>query len=176
MAKFGKFLSCLFAKPGIIPERLHLLLQRLIYTFKLNLMLKDRIITALPFRFPPLQSRFCRLGVGSNLIQLISYIFHFDEQKDQVAIEQILRVVFLNPKRPCLVSPISLLLPFPQLYVPSFTFAFAFRHLLCLRCFLLGPAANKKPVTDQQYQKGHQEALILGCLELISAEMIPFNP
>ncbi|XP_040951775.1 uncharacterized protein [Gossypium hirsutum] len=128
MAKFGEFLSCLFAKLGIIPERLCLLLQPLIYTFKLNLMPKDQIITALPFRFPPLQSRFCRLGVGSNLIQLISYIFHFDEQKDQVAIEQILWVVFLDPKRPC------------------------------------------------PYQKGHQEALILGGLELISAEMIPFNP
>ncbi|KAB2035088.1 hypothetical protein ES319_D04G127800v1 [Gossypium barbadense] len=53
----------------------------------------------------------------------------FDEQKDQVAIEQILRVVFLDPERPCPLSPISLLLPFPQLYVPSFTFASAFRHL-----------------------------------------------
>ncbi|XP_040951777.1 uncharacterized protein [Gossypium hirsutum] len=111
MAKFGEFLSCLFAKLGIIPERLCLLLQPLIYTFKLNLMPKDQIITALPFRFPPLQSRFCRLGVGSNLIQLISYIFHFDEQKDQVAIEQILWVVFLDPKRPCplLIRSLSLI-------------------------------------------------------------------
>ncbi|KAK8292945.1 hypothetical protein V6Z12_D06G155700 [Gossypium hirsutum] len=49
---------------------------------------------------------------------------------------------------------------------------------ICFVCVVscLGPAANKKPVTDQQYQKGHQEALILGGLELISAEMIPFNP
>nr|POE99086.1 polyadenylate-binding protein rbp45 [Quercus suber] len=38
----------------------------------------------------------------------------------------------------------------------------------------IGPAATKKPVVGgQQYQKGHREALILGGLELISAEMIP---
>nr|KJB81765.1 hypothetical protein B456_013G160200 [Gossypium raimondii] len=41
------------------------------------------------------------------------------------------------------------------------------------RAMRIGPAANKKPFTGQQYQKGHQEALILGGLELISAEMIP---
>ncbi|XP_039058797.1 polyadenylate-binding protein RBP45C-like isoform X3 [Hibiscus syriacus] len=41
------------------------------------------------------------------------------------------------------------------------------------RAMRIGPAASKKPVTDQQYPKGHQEALILGGLELISAEMIP---
>ncbi|KAK8622896.1 hypothetical protein V6N13_117794 [Hibiscus sabdariffa] len=41
------------------------------------------------------------------------------------------------------------------------------------RAMRIGPAASKKPVTDQQYQKWHQEALILGGLELISAEMIP---
>ncbi|WRX28262.1 RNA recognition motif domain - like 10 [Theobroma cacao] len=41
------------------------------------------------------------------------------------------------------------------------------------RAMRIGPAANKKPVTGQQYPKGHQEALILGGLELISAEMIP---
>ncbi|XP_016681769.2 vesicle-associated protein 4-2 isoform X1 [Gossypium hirsutum] len=33
--------------------------------------------------------------------QLRIFFYHFDEQKDQVAIEQILRVVFLDPKRPC---------------------------------------------------------------------------
>ncbi|KAJ6966738.1 hypothetical protein NC652_004329 [Populus alba x Populus x berolinensis] len=38
----------------------------------------------------------------------------------------------------------------------------------------IGPAATKKPLT-QQYQKGHQEALILGSLELTSAEMIPLK-
>ncbi|KAK8706044.1 hypothetical protein V6N13_049624 [Hibiscus sabdariffa] len=41
------------------------------------------------------------------------------------------------------------------------------------RAMRIGPAASKKPATDQQYPKGHQEALILGGLELISAEMIP---
>uniref|UniRef100_A0A2C9W6Y9 RRM domain-containing protein n=1 Tax=Manihot esculenta TaxID=3983 RepID=A0A2C9W6Y9_MANES len=38
----------------------------------------------------------------------------------------------------------------------------------------IGPAATKKPVT-QQFQKGHQEALILEGLELISDEMIPLK-
>ncbi|KAF4392567.1 hypothetical protein G4B88_015210 [Cannabis sativa] len=39
----------------------------------------------------------------------------------------------------------------------------------------IGPAATKKPIGGggQQYPKGHREALILGGLELISAEMIP---
>lgn len=32
------------------------------------------------------------------------YLWQFDEQKDQVAGEQILRVVFLDPERPCPVS------------------------------------------------------------------------
>ncbi|XVF70622.1 hypothetical protein PTKIN_Ptkin11bG0177700 [Pterospermum kingtungense] len=41
------------------------------------------------------------------------------------------------------------------------------------RAMRIGPASNKKPITSQQYQKGHQEAIILGGLELISAEMIP---
>ncbi|XP_052177492.1 polyadenylate-binding protein RBP45-like isoform X3 [Diospyros lotus] len=48
--------------------------------------------------------------------------------------------------------------------------------MLCsTRPMRIGPAANKKPATagGQQYQKGHREALILGGLELISAEMIP---
>ncbi|KAK8507341.1 hypothetical protein V6N12_072608 [Hibiscus sabdariffa] len=35
------------------------------------------------------------------------------------------------------------------------------------RAMRVGPAANKKPVTSQQYQKGHQEALILEGLELV---------
>ncbi|TYI77671.1 hypothetical protein E1A91_D06G157800v1 [Gossypium mustelinum] len=130
MAKFGEFLSCLFAKLGIIPERLSLLLQPLIYTFKLNLMPKDQIITALPFWFPPLQSRFCRLGVGSNLIQLISYIFHFDEQKDQVAIEQILWVVFLDPKRPCPTFALfALFLAWDQLLIRSLSLINSIRKL-----------------------------------------------
>ncbi|MBA0795320.1 hypothetical protein Gohar_006191 [Gossypium harknessii] len=41
------------------------------------------------------------------------------------------------------------------------------------RAMRIGPASNKKPLTGQPYQKGHREALILGGLELISAEMIP---
>ncbi|XP_039028059.1 polyadenylate-binding protein RBP45C-like isoform X2 [Hibiscus syriacus] len=42
------------------------------------------------------------------------------------------------------------------------------------RTMRIGPAANKKPLIGQQYQKaGHQEALILEGLELVSAEMIP---
>ncbi|KAM7277841.1 hypothetical protein ACFE04_004975 [Oxalis oulophora] len=39
----------------------------------------------------------------------------------------------------------------------------------------IGPAANKKPAGVQQYQKGYQEALIIGGLELITAEMIPLK-
>ncbi|CAN0915629.1 Polyadenylate-binding protein RBP45A [Linum grandiflorum] len=38
----------------------------------------------------------------------------------------------------------------------------------------IGPAASKKPAA-QQFQTGHQEALIFGGLELISAEMIPLK-
>lgn len=57
----------------------------------------------------------------------------FDEQKDQVAVEQILRVVFLDPERPCPVSTeffsvhlyvepmfvlvIHFLFPFPSLFM-----------------------------------------------------------
>jgi hypothetical protein len=44
------------------------------------------------------------------LLQLYEVTFdalslQFDEQKDQVAIEQILRVIFLDPERP---SPVSI--------------------------------------------------------------------
>lgn len=38
------------------------------------------------------------------LLLLDACFMQFDEQKDQVAIEQILRVVFLQPERPCPVS------------------------------------------------------------------------
>lgn len=44
-------------------------------------------------------------------------LLQFEEQKDQVAIEQILRVVFLDPARACPVSIISIVLSYPRLYL-----------------------------------------------------------
>lgn len=43
----------------------------------------------------------------------------FDEQKDQVVVEQVLRVVFLDPERPTLVSwmEMSLIRHFPALFI-----------------------------------------------------------
>ena len=46
------------------------------------------------------------------MVQTLSFenLMQFDEQKDQVSVEQILRVVFLDPERPSPVSVINRLL------------------------------------------------------------------
>ncbi|XVF87588.1 hypothetical protein PTKIN_Ptkin18bG0132300 [Pterospermum kingtungense] len=59
----------------------------------------------------------------------------FDEQKDQVAIEQILRVVFLTPGRSCPVSIVSILLFYPAICAITLacfcfcTFAYSYRKV-----------------------------------------------
>lgn len=58
---------------------------------------------------------------------LLHVLVQFDEQKDQVVVEQVLRVVFLDPERPTLVSwmEISPICHFPALFI-----------LFCFVCIL----------------------------------------
>lgn len=44
------------------------------------------------------------LGISSSMMRFLVFIMQFDEQKDQVIVEQVLRVIFLDADHPSAVS------------------------------------------------------------------------
>lgn len=76
---------------------------------------------------------FILMCVFLELIKDVLYWAQFDEQKDQVAVEQILRVVFIDPQHP---SPVSIVYLPCLLYLRYKIVAFT-RMMLILERFIL---------------------------------------